>query len=130
FPYLNKEERDKYYKNHPLLISPTYITVNGVITGVLGVWTTVEPMISVLSATEIAQAITPLGLLGMFSPKKQEKPQFPEALSKIEAMLETQERFEAYQAEIQAISQIGISFHDWLKLAPSETKPDGAELMY
>jgi hypothetical protein len=66
----------------------------------------------------------------MFIPKKQQKPQFPEALSKIEAMLETQHRFEAYQAEIQAISQIGISFHNWLKLTPSETKPDGAELMY
>lgn len=133
FPYLNKEERDKFDKNHSMLLPDTYITVNGVITGVLGGWTRVASTISVLpelSATEILQAITPLELLGMFSPKKQEKPQFPEALSKIEAMLETQERFEAYQAEIQAISQIRISFHDWLKLAPSETKPDGAELMY
>lgn len=30
-----------------------------------------------------------------------------------------------------AIAQLGISFHDWLKLAPyTESKPDGAELMY
>ena len=45
-------------------------------------------------------------------------------------MIETNRRFEAYQAEIQAIAQLGMSFHDWLKLAPEETKPDGAELMY
>jgi hypothetical protein len=38
--------------------------------------------------------------------------------------------FEAYQAEVQAIAQLGMSFHDWLKLSPEETKPDGAELMY
>ena len=45
-------------------------------------------------------------------------------------MIETNRRFEAYQAEIQAIAQLGMSFHDWLKLSPEETKPDGAELMY
>lgn len=45
-------------------------------------------------------------------------------------IVETYERFQAYQAEIQAISQLGISFHDWLKLTPPEIKPDEAELMY
>lgn len=45
-------------------------------------------------------------------------------------MIETNRRFEAYQAEVQAIAQLGIGFHDWLKLTPSEVKPDGAELMY
>lgn len=47
-------------------------------------------------------------------------------------MIETNHRFEAYQAEVQAIAQLGISFHDWLKLAPSSTEvqPEKAELMY
>ena len=45
-------------------------------------------------------------------------------------LIETNRRFEAYQTEIQAIAQLGISFHDWLKLAPSEAKPEAAELMY
>jgi hypothetical protein len=46
-------------------------------------------------------------------------------------MIETNRRFEAYQAEVQAISQLGISFHEWLKLTPStEEKPDKANLMY
>ncbi len=46
-------------------------------------------------------------------------------------MVETNCRFEAYQAEVAAIAQLGISFHDWLQLAPAtEEKPEGAELMY
>ncbi len=46
-------------------------------------------------------------------------------------MIETSRRFESYQTEIQAVSQLGISFHDWLKLTPStEIKLDSAELMY
>ncbi len=55
----------------------------------------------------------------------------PQMLEVVESMIETNRRFEAYQAEVQAIAQLGISFHDWLKLAPStEVKPDAAELMY
>lgn len=38
---------------------------------------------------------------------------------KIEAMIETHRRFDAYQLEIKAIEQQGISFHDWLKLTTS-----------
>ena len=49
----------------------------------------------------------------------------------VESMIETHCRFKYYQTEVQAISQLGISFHDWLKLTPStEIKPDDAELMY
>lgn len=49
----------------------------------------------------------------------------------MESMIETNRRFEAYQTEVQAIAQLGITFHDWLKLTPSiDSKPDGAELMY
>jgi len=67
--------------------------------------------------------------------KNEEKPKFPNAkfpnaLKKIEAMIETHRRFEAYQAEIQAIAQLKISFHEWLKLSPSDAKSDSAELMY
>ncbi len=47
------------------------------------------------------------------------------------SMWENFHRFEAYQTEIQAIGQLEISFHDWLKLSPdTEVKPDGSELMY
>jgi tetratricopeptide (TPR) repeat protein len=53
------------------------------------------------------------------------------AMEKAMSMWENYRRFESYQTELQAISQLGISFHNWLKLTPStEIKPDGAELIY
>ncbi|MEH2322591.1 MAG: hypothetical protein V7K32_03120 [Nostoc sp.] len=63
--------------------------------------------------------------------EKEAYKRLPQAFEVMESMIETNRRFEAYQTEVQAISQLGISFHDWLKLTPStEIKPDGAELMY
>ncbi|MBD6617300.1 hypothetical protein FNW02_16060 [Komarekiella sp. 'clone 1'] len=64
-------------------------------------------------------------------PKPQIYARLPKTLEVVESMIETNRRFESYQTEVQAISQLGISFHDWLKLTPStEIKPDDAELMY
>ncbi len=54
----------------------------------------------------------------------------PQVMEVMESMIETHRRFKAYQVEIQAIAQLGISFHDWLKLTPSEDKTDKAKLMY
>jgi hypothetical protein len=52
-------------------------------------------------------------------------------MEKIEELIETHRRIQTYQEEIQAIEKLGMTFHDWLKLAPSnEVKPDGAELIY
>jgi len=55
----------------------------------------------------------------------------PEAMGKIEAMIESNDRFEMYQTEAQAIHQLGMSFHDWLQLAPStDVEHNGSGLMY
>jgi tetratricopeptide (TPR) repeat protein len=63
--------------------------------------------------------------------EKEAHKRLPQVFEVMESMIETNRRFESYQTEVQAISQLGISFHDWLKLTPStEIKPDGAELMY
>ncbi|WP_066376471.1 hypothetical protein [Anabaena sp. CA = ATCC 33047] len=63
--------------------------------------------------------------------KREADKRLPQVLELIESMVETNRRFESYQTEIQAISQLGISFHEWLKLTPTqENKPEGAELMY
>ncbi|MFB2880708.1 hypothetical protein [Floridanema aerugineum] len=71
----------------------------------------------------------PTPLTGRF--EKEAYKRLPQALEVMESMVETNRRFEAYQTEIQAISQLGISFHDWLKLTPAnEDKPEGAELMF
>lgn len=63
--------------------------------------------------------------------KQEADKRLPQVLEVMESMVETNRRFESYQTEIQAISQLGISFHDWLKLTPvNEDKPEGAELMF
>ncbi len=72
---------------------------------------------------------------GLFGPnqgdlKREADKRLPEVLEVMESMVETNRRFEAYQAEVTAIAQLGISFHDWLQLAPTGKKPEGAELMY
>ncbi|MBE9200567.1 MULTISPECIES: hypothetical protein [unclassified Nodularia (in: cyanobacteria)] len=71
----------------------------------------------------------PTPLTGRF--EKEAYKRLPQVFEIMESMIETSRRFESFQTEIQALSQLGISFHDWLKLTPStEIKPDGAELMY
>ncbi len=73
---------------------------------------------------------------GWFGPNegdlmREAEKRLPQVMEVMESMVETNRRFEAYQAEVEAIAKLGISFHDWLKLVPSnEVKPDGAELMY
>ncbi|MCF2147501.1 hypothetical protein IQ276_013945 [Desmonostoc muscorum LEGE 12446] len=73
---------------------------------------------------------------GWFGPSQDDLKQeaykrLPQVFEVMESMIETNRRFESYQTEVQAISQLGISFHDWLKLTPStEVKPESAELMY
>lgn len=62
--------------------------------------------------------------------KKEAYKRLPQTIEVVESMIETNCRFEAYQSEVQAIAQLGISFHDWLKLTPAEVRPDGVELMY
>jgi hypothetical protein len=54
----------------------------------------------------------------------------PRVVAAMESMIETHRRLESYQLELQAIAQLGISFHDWLQLTPSEPKPEEANLMY
>jgi tetratricopeptide (TPR) repeat protein len=55
----------------------------------------------------------------------------PQALELIESMIETNQRFEAYKDEVQVISELKISFQEWLQIAPSEEpRPEGANLMF
>jgi len=72
---------------------------------------------------------------GWFGPNegdlmREAEKRLPQVLEAVESMIETNRRFEAYQAEVEAIAQLKISFHEWLKLSPSDAKPDSAELMY
>jgi hypothetical protein len=53
----------------------------------------------------------------------------PESLAEMESMVETSQRFTAYEVEVNAISALGMSFHEWLQLHPPESQ-DGKNLMY
>lgn len=127
FSYLDNEEQEKFYKNYPLLLSASYITVNGVITGIFGYLGYCRKPLLIASPLLHGNLLEEV-LLWVTS---KEERVLDKALEKLEAIIETNRRFQSYQTEVQAISQLGISFHDWLKLTPStEIKPDGAELMY
>lgn len=63
-------------------------------------------------------------------PKPQIFARLPRVMAAMESMIETHRRLESYQWELQAIAQLGISFHEWLQLTPSEPKPNDAKLMY
>lgn len=62
--------------------------------------------------------------------KREAMKRLPEMLEAMESIIETNYRFEAYQTEVKAIAQLGISFHDWLQLTPKEAQPEGSSLMY
>jgi hypothetical protein len=63
--------------------------------------------------------------------KREAMRRLPKVFGIMESRIETYHRFEAYQTEIKAISQLGISFHDWMNLTPTEeVAPEGANLMY
>jgi hypothetical protein len=54
-----------------------------------------------------------------------------EIVEKIEEMIESFSRFEAYQAEVKSIQTLGMSFYEWLELIPStEVQQDETELMW
>lgn len=53
----------------------------------------------------------------------------PETLAEMESMVETSHRFTAYEIEVRAISNLEISFSEWLQLQPSESKEGEKGLM-
>jgi hypothetical protein len=82
---------------------------------------------AIVSSTEVKGS-----LFGNRGETKQEAmKRLPQVMEIMESMIETNYRFEGYQTEIKAIAQLGLSFHDWMKLAPSsEIAPKGANLFY
>jgi len=55
----------------------------------------------------------------------------PQVFLIMESMIETIQRFEAYQSEVKAISKLGITFREWTLLAPVEKQQsEDRALMY
>lgn len=53
----------------------------------------------------------------------------PTFLERAESMIETNDRFEAYEMEVKAIAQLGMTFHEWQQLHPSEPVKENQTLM-
>ena len=54
----------------------------------------------------------------------------PEVMADMESMIETNQRFSSYELEVKAISQLDISFREWLELQPPESSVNNSNLMY
>jgi tetratricopeptide (TPR) repeat protein len=54
----------------------------------------------------------------------------PNAIDEMESMIETSQRFGAYEFEVKAISQLEMSFHEWLELKPSEPNENQGNLVF
>jgi hypothetical protein len=55
----------------------------------------------------------------------------PQVFANMESMIETIQRFDAYQFEVKAISKLGISFREWTLLAPvDKQQSEDRALMY
>jgi tetratricopeptide (TPR) repeat protein len=62
--------------------------------------------------------------------KEEAMKRLPQVFEVMESMVETNQRFEAYQLEVQAIAQLGMSFYGWTQLTVSDSQSEGANLMY
>jgi hypothetical protein len=55
----------------------------------------------------------------------------PATMELIETMIEDENRFTMYEAEVETIHQLGMSFQEWRQLAPASTaQGNGSDLIY
>lgn len=52
----------------------------------------------------------------------------PKAMTAMELAIETYNRLQGYQTEIQAMKELGLSFQEWLSLRPQENSPENAQM--
>ncbi|MBC6418027.1 MAG: hypothetical protein GDA44_04155 [Prochloron sp. SP5CPC1] len=53
----------------------------------------------------------------------------PNFLAKAESMIETNQRFESYEIEVKAMSQLEMNFHEWQQLTPYDHVAVGTGIM-
>ncbi|PSN13997.1 hypothetical protein C7293_13475 [filamentous cyanobacterium CCT1] len=54
----------------------------------------------------------------------------PKVMERMESAIETCNRLNGYQAEVQTMEKFGISFQEWLGLQPKEEKPENAQMIF
>lgn len=86
---------------------------------------------SPLPASIVERKNIKTGIFGITEEGREEIIQkLPETLTEMESMIETSRRFTAYEIEVRAISNLEISFSEWLQLQPSESREGEKGLMY
>jgi tetratricopeptide (TPR) repeat protein len=95
-------------------------------------WSTqIDDWINSLPASIVEYNNVKRGFFGIKEEGRKEVIQkLPNVLTQMESMIETNQRFSAYEVEIKAIGSLGISFSEWLELKPSEVNNDEKNLMY
>ena len=90
----------------------------------------INEWINSLPASVVERENVKKGLLGINKEGREEVIQkLPEVFTKMESMVETSQRFNAYEIEVKAISQLEMRFHEWLKLRPAEPQKQESNLM-
>ncbi|MDB9494704.1 hypothetical protein PN441_03520 [Spirulina major CS-329] len=85
----------------------------------------VDEWINFLPASIIEREDIKKGVFGVTEKGREEIIQkLPRALTEMESMVETSQRFTAYELEVKAISKLEISFQEWLQLRPPEPKEE------
>ncbi|KGF72697.1 hypothetical protein DO97_06670 [Neosynechococcus sphagnicola sy1] len=95
-------------------------------------WTSqVNEWIDSLPACVIEQKNVKRDIFGIKQEGREETIQsLPVTFLKMESMIETSQRFNAYQIQTKTISKLQISFNDWINLQPPTNKNEDKSLMY
>ncbi|MEO0886858.1 MAG: hypothetical protein AAFY54_13110 [Cyanobacteria bacterium J06648_10] len=91
----------------------------------LSEWSKMLPA-SVIEQNQIKRGFTGIKDEG----RKEILKSLPKAVSEMEEMMETNQRFESYEYEIKLLAKTKVPFSKWLSLKPADAAPEGANLAF
>lgn len=84
-----------------------------------------------LPASIIEQSAIKRGFTGIKDERRQAiLKNLPKAVSEMEEMMETNERFASYEYEVKLLAKTKVPFSKWLSLQPKEDAPEGSNLVF
>ena len=84
-----------------------------------------------LPASIIEQSKIKRGFMGLKDEGRQAiLKNLPKAVSEMEEMMETNDRFASYEYEVKLLAKTKVPFSKWLSLQPQGTAPEGSNLVF
>jgi len=84
-----------------------------------------------LPASIIEQSKIKRGFMGLKDEGRQAiLKNLPKAVSEMEEMMETNDRFASYEYEVKLLAKTKVPFSKWLSLQPQGTVPEGSNLVF